>query len=93
MEIAMLRSSFGSRAVLQVTILAVMALLSSTGAAQSTVDLLEDARTRGDVLMQGMGYAAQRYSPLKQILPWAEHGHDRTHGRRPGAAVVARIAC
>jgi alcohol dehydrogenase (cytochrome c) len=35
--------------------------------AQSFDDLKNDAKSTGDVLTYGMGYAQQRYSPLKQI--------------------------
>ena len=35
--------------------------------AQSTNDLLNDQKTPGDVLVYGMGYNAQRYSPLTKI--------------------------
>ena len=30
-------------------------------------DLLNDVKSTGDVLQNGMGYNAQRYSPLKEI--------------------------
>ena len=35
--------------------------------AQTADDLKKDATTPGDVLVYGMGYSAQRYSPLTQI--------------------------
>jgi alcohol dehydrogenase (cytochrome c) len=35
--------------------------------AQSAQDLLNDHKTPGDVLVYGMGYSGQRYSPLTQI--------------------------
>ncbi|SNS88102.1 alcohol dehydrogenase (cytochrome c) [Noviherbaspirillum humi] len=41
--------------------------LCALSGAQTTQDLLNDAQTTGDVLVNGMGYAAQRYSPLTQI--------------------------
>src|SRR3954471_20483162 len=47
------------------------ALLSTTTStlalAQTAADLKNDANTPGDVLVYGMGYAGQRYSPLTQI--------------------------
>ena len=41
--------------------------LSVSALAQTADDLKNDAKTTGDVLVYGMGYGAQRYSPLKQI--------------------------
>jgi alcohol dehydrogenase (cytochrome c) len=35
--------------------------------AQTSQDLLNDQKTPGDVLVYGMGYSGQRYSPLTQI--------------------------
>jgi alcohol dehydrogenase (cytochrome c) len=35
--------------------------------AQTADDLKNDANTPGDVLVYGMGYAGQRYSPLTRI--------------------------
>jgi alcohol dehydrogenase (cytochrome c) len=44
------------------------AMLFGGGAeAQTAQDLLNDQNTPGDVLVYGMGYAAQRYSPLTRI--------------------------
>jgi alcohol dehydrogenase (cytochrome c) len=40
---------------------------SATAKDVSVDDLLNDAKSTGDVLQNGMGYNAQRYSPLKQI--------------------------
>lgn len=45
-----------------------MSVLAATGAAaQSAEDLINDTETPGDVLVYGMGYGQQRYSPLDQI--------------------------
>lgn len=63
----MSRLNFGLRAALSATTIAAMAMWSAPVAAQSAADLLKDAETGGDVLMQGMGYSANRHSPLKQI--------------------------
>src|SRR5271170_5968077 len=41
--------------------------LPAMAVAQTADDLKNDAKTPGDVLMYGMGYNAQRFSPLKQI--------------------------
>jgi alcohol dehydrogenase (cytochrome c) len=41
--------------------------LSSIASAQSIQDLVNDAKTGNDVLINGMGYNAQRYSQLTQI--------------------------
>ena len=35
--------------------------------AQTADDLKNDEKTPGDVLIYGMGYSGQRYSPLTQI--------------------------
>ena len=35
--------------------------------AQTTQDLINDGKTANDVLVYGMGYNAQRFSPLSQI--------------------------
>lgn len=47
--------------------LAIGAVLSPGIGAQTTNDLLNDHKTPGDVLVYGMGYNAQRYSPLTRI--------------------------
>ncbi len=46
---------------------AVMTFGSGVAFAQSDADLLKDHTTPGDVLVYGMGYNAQRYSPLNRI--------------------------
>jgi alcohol dehydrogenase (cytochrome c) len=46
---------------------AILALLSVSSLAQTSQDLKADARTTGDVLVYGMGYSGQRFSPLTQI--------------------------
>jgi alcohol dehydrogenase (cytochrome c) len=51
---------------------ALLAVLVSTAVpmgvlAQTSADLKNDANTPGDVLVYGMGYSGQRYSPLTQI--------------------------
>jgi alcohol dehydrogenase (cytochrome c) len=43
------------------------AALPTLALAQSDADLLNDAKTPGDVLVYGMGYAGQRFSPLTAI--------------------------
>src|SRR5215510_15280548 len=46
----------------------VLTVLSSGGAlSQSADDLKKDHQTPGDVLVYGMGYSGQRYSPLTRI--------------------------
>ena len=47
--------------------LALAAMLAPGVQAQTTNDLLNDQKTTGDVLVYGMGYNAQRYSPLTKI--------------------------
>lgn len=44
-----------------------MAAAAGSAAAQSLADLRNDAATPGDVTTYGMGWAQQRYSPLRQI--------------------------
>ncbi len=46
---------------------ALMAALAVSALAQSADDLKNDEKTPGDVLVYGMGYSAQRFSPLTQI--------------------------
>jgi len=49
---------------------AALAVFAATGApawAQSAKDLFDDHKTPGDVLVYGMGYSGQRYSPLAKI--------------------------
>src|SRR6185436_11974744 len=41
--------------------------LAADAFAQTTEDLKNDHRTPGDVLVYGMGYSGQRYSPLTRI--------------------------
>lgn len=48
-------------------VLAFGAALASGVQAQTKNDLLNDQKTTGDVLVYGMGYNAQRYSPLTRI--------------------------
>ncbi len=43
------------------------AAISFTALAQTADDLRNDEKTPGDVLVYGMGYAGQRFSPLTQI--------------------------
>ncbi|MFL6797250.1 MAG: PQQ-dependent dehydrogenase, methanol/ethanol family [Xanthobacteraceae bacterium] len=43
------------------------AAVPMTALAQTSDDLKNDEKTTGDVLVYGMGYSAQRYSPLTQI--------------------------
>src|SRR5262245_19834280 len=43
------------------------ALLVGGALAQTADDLLNDHKTPGDVLVYGMGYSGQRFSPLTQI--------------------------
>lgn len=47
--------------------LALAAMLAPGAQAQTANDLLNDQKTTGDVLVYGMGYNAQRYSPLTKI--------------------------
>ena len=46
---------------------ALAAVLAPGANAQTTSDLVNDHKTTGDVLVYGMGYNAQRYSPLTSI--------------------------
>jgi alcohol dehydrogenase (cytochrome c) len=43
------------------------AMLAGSALAQSLADLKNDEKTPGDVLVYGMGYSGDRYSPLTQI--------------------------
>ena len=45
----------------------VSAALPTMALAQSADDLKNDEKSTGDVLVYGMGYSGQRYSPLTQI--------------------------
>jgi alcohol dehydrogenase (cytochrome c) len=45
----------------------IFALFSVSSLAQTSQDLKADASTTGDVLVYGMGYSGQRFSPLTQI--------------------------
>ena len=47
--------------------LALGALLVPGAQAQTAADLINDSKTTGDVLVYGMGYNAQRYSPMTKI--------------------------
>jgi alcohol dehydrogenase (cytochrome c) len=46
---------------------AATALLAGAAFAQTAADLANDEKTTGDVLVYGMGYSGQRFSPLTQI--------------------------
>jgi alcohol dehydrogenase (cytochrome c) len=48
-------------------VLALLATASAPALAVTDEDLLKDDQTTGDVLTYGLGYKAQRYSPLDQI--------------------------
>jgi alcohol dehydrogenase (cytochrome c) len=48
-------------------VIAFTAALAASAIAQTAEDLKNDHMTPGDVLVYGMGYSAQRYSPLTQI--------------------------
>lgn len=52
--------------MLRPTLLAVLlsAAVPTMVLAQTSQDLKNDEKTTGDVLVYGMGYSAQRYSPL-----------------------------
>jgi alcohol dehydrogenase (cytochrome c) len=45
----------------------ILAISSASSLAQTSQDLKADAGTTGDVLVYGMGYSGQRFSPLTQI--------------------------
>src|SRR4051812_149589 len=47
--------------------LALTAMMTGNAMAQSADDLKNDEKTPGDVLVYGMGYSGDRYSPLTQI--------------------------
>src|SRR5258708_12052312 len=47
--------------------LGLTAILAGGALAQTADDLKNDHKTPGDVLVYGMGYAGQRYSPLTRI--------------------------
>src|SRR5204863_1956921 len=55
--------------MLRSTVLAALlsAAIPTMVLAQTSEDLKNDEKTTGDVLIYGMGYSAQRYSPLTQI--------------------------
>ena len=55
--------------MLRTTVLAALlsAAVPTMVLAQTSADLKNDEKTTGDVLIYGMGYSAQRYSPLTQI--------------------------
>ena len=53
--------------ILTAAAIAAWALASGAAHAQSVEALADDHKTPGDVLVYGMGYSAQRYSPLAQI--------------------------
>ena len=55
------------QAVLRVATIAFAAAFSGSALAQSADDLKNDEKTPGDVLVYGMGYSGNRYSPLTQI--------------------------
>ncbi len=57
------------RSVASCSVLAVAMAMSQSAVAKDVTidDLLGDASSTGDVLQNGMGYNAQRYSPLNQI--------------------------
>ncbi len=46
---------------------ALTAALAGAAFAQTAADLVNDEKTPGDVLVYGMGYSGQRFSPLTQI--------------------------
>ena len=50
-----------------VSAVALAAVFAVSALAQSADDLKNDEKTPGDVLVYGMGYSAQRFSPLTQI--------------------------
>ncbi len=52
------------KAVMLAATIAFAAGLTSHALAQSNDDLKNDEKTPGDVLVYGMGYSGQRYSPL-----------------------------
>ena len=49
------------------SMLALTTVMTGNAIAQSADDLKNDEKTPGDVLVYGMGYSGQRYSPLTQI--------------------------
>src|SRR3954454_11251484 len=49
------------------SMLALTTVMAGNAIAQSADDLKNDERTPGDVLVYGMGYSGNRYSPLTQI--------------------------
>ena len=49
------------------SVLALTAVMTGHAVAQSADDLKNDEKTPGDVLVYGMGYSGNRYSPLTQI--------------------------
>jgi len=56
-----------STRLLSGTVLALLAAAAVPALAVTDQDLLDDAQTPGDVLTYGLGYKAQRFSPLDQI--------------------------
>ena len=73
-------------------VLALLATASAPALAVTDEDLLKDDQTTGDVLTYGMGYKAQRYSPLDQIskatvkrlVPGLDPVLRRREAARPG---------
>jgi alcohol dehydrogenase (cytochrome c) len=59
--------SWTRRAALCAAAVASTCVISFAAVAQSAQDLLNDHKTPGDVLVYGMGYSGQRFSPLTQI--------------------------
>ena len=49
------------------SMVAVTTMFAAGALAQSQDDLKNDEKTPGDVLVYGMGYSGNRYSPLTQI--------------------------
>ena len=56
-----------TKASLLVATIAFTAIFAGGAFAQSAADLKNDEKTPGDVLVYGMGYSAERYSPLTRI--------------------------
>ena len=63
------RTAGSLRALITCSALAAAAVMSQSAIAKDVTidDLLNDVKSTGDVLQNGMGYNAQRYSPLKEI--------------------------
>lgn len=62
-----MKTIFRARTLSMSIILTLFSIFNSEAYAQTSNDLVNDQKTTSDVLVYGMGYNAQRYSPLAKI--------------------------